>query len=80
LDNTVSGWRHALQADKATVVASYNKVSDYWQAGIRISQPVAPLVAIGNVFRSKDGHPGIVARTEQGIIEDNRVEKEPAPK
>ncbi|MCI0681967.1 MAG: right-handed parallel beta-helix repeat-containing protein [Gemmataceae bacterium] len=80
MNNTVKGWRHALHADKATVVASYNQVSGYWQAGIQVTRPVAPVVAIGNVFRSKEGHPGVVAPTGQGIVEHNRVEKGPAPK
>jgi hypothetical protein len=80
LDNTVSGWRHALSADKAAVIACHNKVAGYWQAGIRINQPTAPVVAIGNRFSSQEGHQGVVAPSDQGIVEDNRVEKTAAPK
>jgi hypothetical protein len=69
-----------LSADKATVIACHNKVSAYWQAGMRINQPTAPVVAIGNSFSSQEGHQGVVAPTNQGILEDNRVEKTAAPK
>jgi hypothetical protein len=77
--NRVSGWRHALQADKAAVAASNNTVADYWQAGIRVNQPTAPVVAVGNVFYSEAGHPGVVAGGALGIVENNRVEKTKPP-
>jgi parallel beta-helix repeat protein len=75
LDNKVSGWRHALFAEKAAVIASRNEVSDYWQVGIRVNQPTASVTAIGNVFWSEPGHPGVNITGDQGIVEDNRVEK-----
>jgi parallel beta-helix repeat protein len=73
--NTVNGWRHALSADKAAVIASHNTVSDYWQVGIRINEPTAPAVAIGNVFQTDMDHAGVTITGAQGIVEDNRVEK-----
>ena len=75
IGNSVRGWRHALSVDEATVVAAYNKVDDYWQAGFRISKSVVPAVVIGNVFRSEPEHPGAVITGPQGIVIDNRVEK-----
>lgn len=80
LDNTVKGWRHGLHADKAAVIASGNQISAYWQAGIRVNDPSSPVVAVGNVFWSKDGHLGIVAPQGQGIVEDNQVVRSAAPK
>lgn len=56
-------------------MASYNQVSDYWQFGIRVSQPTAPVTAIGNIFWSEAGHSGVNITGEKGIVEDNRVEK-----
>jgi hypothetical protein len=75
LGNKVSGWRHALLAEKAAVVASFNQVSDYWQVGIRVNQPSTPVTAIGNVFSSSLGHAGLVVPANQGMVADNRVEK-----
>jgi parallel beta-helix repeat protein len=80
LENTVKGWRHALQADKASVNASYNQISGYWQAGIRVTQPTSPVTAIGNVFWSKDGHQGLALPKGEGLVEDNRFEKADPPK
>lgn len=82
VDNKVSGWRHALYAEKAAVLASSNRVSDYWQVGIRVKQPTAPVAAIGNVFTSDVGQAGVDIEGDQGLIENNRVEKvrsTPAP-
>jgi hypothetical protein len=76
LDNKVSGWRHALFAEKAAVIASYNQVSDYWQVGIRVNQPTVPATAIGNRFWSEAGHPGVNITGDKGIVEDNHVEKQ----
>jgi parallel beta-helix repeat protein len=75
VENKVNGWRHALVAEKAAVIASHNEVSGYWQVGIQVSQPTAPVTAISNVFWSESGHPGINIMGEQGIVEDNRIEK-----
>lgn len=76
LENTVNDWRHALSADMATVNASYNKISGYWQAGIRITQPVEAVVLLDNVFQSADGQPGVVLPKEyEGLVDGNREEK-----
>lgn len=76
--NSVSGWRHALFAEKGTLIATHNKVSNYWQIGIRVNQPTAAVTAIANVFTSELEHPGVVISGAQGVVEGNRVEK-PAP-
>jgi hypothetical protein len=80
LENRVTGWRQALQADKASVIASYNHVAGYWQTAMRVNQPTAPVTAIGNVFWSKDGHPGLAIPKDQGLVQDNRIEKSDPPK
>lgn len=77
--NTVEGWRHALAADKATVIASHNKVSDFWQVGIRINDCPTPTTVFGNTFQSDLDHAGVAITGAQGIVEDNRLEK-PAKK
>lgn len=77
--NTVNGWRHALVADKASVLASHNQVSNYWQTGIRITQATSPPTVLANLFTSEQEHPGVVITGDQGIVMDNRVEK-PAPR
>lgn len=73
-NNTISGWRHALVAEKATVHACSNRVSNYWQTGMRITQPPTPVIVLGNVFESESKHPGVVLSGAQGIVQDNRVE------
>jgi hypothetical protein len=75
LNNTVTGWRHALSADKASVTALYNQVSNYWEAGIRITAPVRPVMAIGNTFESEAMHAGVSLSGGEGIVDANRVEK-----
>jgi parallel beta-helix repeat protein len=77
--NTVDGWRHALSADKAAVTAMNNTVSGYWQAGIRLTQPVAPSIVSGNVFQSETEQPGVSVTGGEAVVESNRVDK-PAPK
>jgi hypothetical protein len=78
--NTVSGWRHALVADKAAVHASFNQVANYWQVGIRVTQPTAAVTAIGNTFQSEDGPAGVSIEGAQGVVRDNRVEKPAKPR
>ncbi len=73
--NTVRGWRHALFAEKAGVLACYNQVFNYWQTGIRVNQPGVAVMAVGNVFESELEHPGVQISGGQGIVADNRVEK-----
>jgi hypothetical protein len=78
--NTVSGWRHALHADKpAAVTAVYNTISDYWQVGIRVNQSKAPVVAMGNTCYSDTEKVGVTVTRAQGIVENNRVEKGKPP-
>ncbi|TXT17727.1 MAG: F-box protein 11 [Planctomycetota bacterium] len=50
--NKVSGWRHALLADKARVTACDNRVAKYGAVGIKLTQPVGSAVLIGNVRQS----------------------------
>ncbi len=80
LDNRVTGWRHALSADKAKVIASHNRISGYWQTAIRVNQPTTPVIAFGNTFWSKDGHSGLTVPPGEGLVEENRLEKSDPPK
>jgi parallel beta-helix repeat protein len=73
--NTIRGWRHALVADRAKVIASHNAVSEYWQMGIRINDATIPAVAIGNVFQTEFDYAGVAITGTLGIVEDNRVER-----
>lgn len=73
--NRVEGWRNALNAEKASVIASYNTISDFWQTGIRITDPTRPVVAIGNIFKTNLGNAGVSITGENNILDNNRVEK-----
>ncbi len=78
--NTVTGWRHALSADKpASVTAAYNTISNYSQVGLRVNGAKMPVVAIGNACYS-DTEKGCVTITgPQAIVENNRLEKGKPP-
>ncbi len=75
MDNAVSGWRHALFAEKAGIIACYNKVSGFGQEGIRIDQPSSPVTVLGNRFDGSPEQVGVALSGGGGIVEDNRVEK-----
>jgi hypothetical protein len=78
--NTVSGWRHALSAEKpAGVTAGYNTIADYSGVGIRVNQSQTPVIAIGNVCYSDTEKEAVMVAGAQGIVEDNRVEKGKPP-
>ncbi|MGB0579380.1 MAG: right-handed parallel beta-helix repeat-containing protein [Limisphaerales bacterium] len=47
-DNTVSGWRHAIYADRAKVIASGNEVSGCPKVAFRLQHPVAGSKVSGN--------------------------------
>lgn len=72
--NKISGWRHALLADKSRVSACGNRVTKYGAVGIKISQPVGTPVLVGNVFESHRDREGIAISDGEGIVRDNRVE------
>lgn len=73
--NTVSGWRHALSAEKSTVAASDNRIANYGSVGIKIDQPVTSPVVVGNVFESDRDRVGVTVTGGSGTVENNRVEK-----
>jgi hypothetical protein len=73
--NTVRGWRHALLADKAVVTASDNRIANYGQVGIKITNPTATAVIVGNSFESETDREGVNVTGGQAIVENNRVEK-----
>jgi parallel beta-helix repeat protein len=77
--NTVQDWRHALVAEKSVVTATDNKVSGYWQVGIRVTQPTATTVISGNLFQSEAEHPGVTVTGGAAIVQNNPVKK-PSPK
>lgn len=72
--NKISGWRHALLADKSRVSACDNRVTKYGAVGIKISQPVGTPVLVGNVFESHRDREGIAISGGEGIARDNRIE------
>lgn len=76
--NTISGWRHALVADKGTVTAINNRVSNYGNIGIKIDQPTEPPVVVGNDFESDHDRVGVAVVGTIGVVEGNRVV--PVPK
>jgi hypothetical protein len=47
-DNTVTGWRHAIFADRAKIIASGNKVTGFSKVAFRLKQPVANSKVSGN--------------------------------
>lgn len=73
--NNVHGWRHALVAEKSTVIATDNKVAGYWQVGIQLTQPTKNSVVRSNVFHSELEHPGVSITGSEAIVEKNVVEK-----
>ncbi|MSQ92987.1 MAG: DUF1565 domain-containing protein [Gemmataceae bacterium] len=80
LENRVTGWRHALQADEASVMAAYNELAGYWETAIRVNRPTSPVTAIGNTFWSKAGNPGLTLPKNEGLVVDNWLEKADLPK
>lgn len=72
--NQVSGWRHALVAEKARVTACDNRVANYGTVGIKLTQPVGTPVLIGNVFESDRDREGINVTGGEAIAHRNRVE------
>ncbi len=73
--NTVRGWRHGLSADKATVTANENRITNYGQVGIKITNPTTTAVIVGNRFESETDREGVNVTGGQAIVENNRVEK-----
>lgn len=47
-DNTVTGWRHAIFADRAKVIAKGNQVAGFPRAAFRLKQPVIGSDVSGN--------------------------------
>ncbi len=74
-DNTVRGWRHGLSAEKATVTASDNRIANYGQVGIKITNPTTKAVIVGNSFESETDREGVNVTGGQALIENNRIEK-----
>lgn len=75
LDNAVSGWRHALFAENAGIIACHNKVSDFGPEGIRIDRPSSPVTVLGNRFDGSPDQVGVSISSGRGLVDDNRVEK-----
>ncbi len=75
--NAISGWRHAISADGASVIAIDNRVSNYWEAALRIANASPAPIVLRNVFESPEGHTGVDIRGaagagENGVVRDNR--------
>lgn len=73
--NTVRGWGQALSADKAAVTANENRIANYGQVGIKITNPTTTAVIVGNSFESETDRAGVNVTGGQAIVENNRVEK-----
>lgn len=73
--NKVSGWRHALLAEKSRVTACDNRITNYGAVAIKLTQPVGSAVLVGNVFESEQDREGVNVTGGQAIVENNRVEK-----
>ncbi len=73
-DNKVSGWRHALVAEKAGVTACYNRVTNYGTVAIKVDQPIGTPMIIGNVLESERDREGIAISGGEGVVRNNRVE------
>ena len=73
--NKVSGWRHALLANKSSVTASDNRITNYGGIGIKVDQPVGTTMLVGNMFESESDHVGITITGGEAILDNNLVEK-----
>ena len=85
--NTIRGWRHAVSAREASVIAVGNRIANYWTAGIRVANGSTAPIIVRNVFESALGHPGVDIRSDadapekHGVVRENReVEREPGAK
>lgn len=73
--NKVDGWRHALVAEKASVKASENEVTRYWQVGMKFTDPNKNTIVIDNFFYSEELQKGIVVFGGKILEENNQVLK-----
>jgi len=73
--NKVTGWRHALVADKSTVTATNNRITNYGSTGIKLNQPVGTPMVVGNLFESERDRTGVIITGGHGILFNNKVEK-----
>jgi len=73
-DNIVSGWRHAISADRAAVTAWNNIVHNYWLVGIKINEPASPAHVFNNTFHSEMKHPALKIKGQGGFTQGNRIE------
>ena len=74
--NTMSGWRHAISAEAASLIAIDNRMTNYWQTAVRVTNASSPSIVVRNVFESVHGHPGVEIRAADGteqasIVRDN---------
>jgi hypothetical protein len=74
LENAVSGWRHALSAEGASVSAVGNRVSRFGAAGFRIERPPSAVTVLGNRLQGEASQAAVVLSGGGGLVEDNRVE------
>lgn len=72
--NKVHGWRHALHATEASVLASNNTVSDFHNAAIVIQKSNSPADVYGNMAISKYPKDKVVSLDgESGVVRDNHL-------
>jgi len=73
-DNRVRGWRHALQATEATIVACRNTVSDFHQAAFVVQKAKRPARVHGNTaFSSNPQDKVVIADGEADEVTNNEL-------
>lgn len=74
-ENRVEGWRHALHADEATVLASHNSVAKFGGVAFSIRNPTAPADVFSNTATSDESSAKLLdLEGESGIVKDNHLE------
>jgi hypothetical protein len=75
--NRVRGWRHAIFAEKAAVMACENRISNYGSVAIKVDQPTRVVVAVGNSFESAKDRTGVTVTGGRAIVDNNRIASPP---
>ncbi|MCH9654725.1 MAG: right-handed parallel beta-helix repeat-containing protein [Planctomycetes bacterium] len=72
--NKIQGWRHALQANGATVFATRNQISKFHGAAFVIQQPTSPANVFGNTAISNNPKDQVLKLDgEAGIVNNNNL-------
>lgn len=75
-DNQFHDWRHALQADKATVFAARNRISNFHGTALVIRNAPAPANVFYNIAVSANPNDKVVSISgETGVVQNNELQK-----